>query len=161
MQPIYNDASLVQIDTLMEEYNSSECTDERRAEIESLLLGLSEQKEVRIDELYKSYCNAEQESAGVAPLIKRLSDRRAMANKKMATAERLIAFLQGEGNKGETISGGKLTWRKSTVTLISGDVPQEYRKPGEPMLTEIKKAIQQGIEVPGAYLEERNNLQIK
>ena len=59
-----------------------------------------------------------------------------------------------------------ISFRKSCQTIIEDEelLPDEYKKVKitfEPKKTEIKKAIEQGINVPGARLEIIQNLQVK
>ena len=59
-----------------------------------------------------------------------------------------------------------VSFRESTRTIIENEeaLPDEFKKVKisfEPKKTEIKKAIEQGLEVPGARLEKVKNIQIK
>ena len=59
-----------------------------------------------------------------------------------------------------------ISFRKSVQTIIDDAelLPDEYKKVKfvfEPKKEEIKKAINQGIDVPGARLETKMNLQVK
>ena len=64
-----------------------------------------------------------------------------------------------------TSSKVKVSWRKSE-TLEGEDwtlVPEDYLKPNDPSVdkTALKKAIKEGLEVEGWYVEEHRNIQIK
>jgi NurA-like 5'-3' nuclease len=60
---------------------------------------------------------------------------------------------------------GSIGYRKSTVTIVDEDAldPKWIKTTyvGKPMRAEIKKALKDGETVEGAWLEERDNLQIK
>ena len=81
--------------------------------------------------------------------------------------DRLMAYaglvLNGESFETTKVKFG---WRKSTGVVIPDEslVPEEYclvKKERKPMRGEIKKLLKGGQEVPGCFLEERQNLQIK
>ena len=92
--------------------------------------------------------------------------------------ERAIALLDKSLKSGVELMGPlqagtyKLTLRKSAAVIVTdaAQIPDEYRKPviipptpekGEPDKAAIKKAIDAGAFVAGAYVENRTNLQVK
>lgn len=162
MNIIYNDASLMQLDDLIEEYSALDTTDERREELEPLMLGLAEQKEQRIVELRKIYVNAEADEAALKPILERLTTQRSLAKKKQETCKRLTNHLVKKGDKIKLPDGGAISWRLSTQTIVDLKVlPAQWRKLGDAKLTEIKEEIERGGEVPGAYLDTDKRIQIK
>lgn len=68
----------------------------------------------------------------------------------------------------EKIEGisANISFRKSDKTIIDNEeiIPEDYfniTMVKKPNLTEIKKAIKNGVEIPGARIETRKNIQIK
>ena len=94
----------------------------------------------------------------------------AIKNKAKAIQDRLensltTACLRLGREKIEGISAN-ISFRKSTKTIVENEeaLPDEFFKvtiTKKPDLARIKKAIEQGYEVPGAVLKTNNNIQIK
>lgn len=86
---------------------------------------------------------------------------------RLKEVDRLMAYagLVLNGEKFETTKV-KFGWKKSTGVVIPDEslVPDEYcsfETERKPMKAEIKILLKSGEEVPGCFLEERNNLNIK
>lgn len=105
------------------------------------------------------------------------SDADQLKKEKMAFGERqknaerkcesLTRYISGvlDGQKFKTAKV-EASWRKSEVVIYDGDIaalPDKFKKYAEPELKkpELKKALKDGEEIDGAWLEPRNNLQIK
>lgn len=100
------------------------------------------------------------------------------ANQLISQTEKAIALidkglLSGVEFLGNIQAGAyKLSVSRSEVTVITNDleIPDEYIKPivmpkipdrGEPDKVAIKKAINSGIVVPGAYIQKKSTIKIK
>lgn len=76
----------------------------------------------------------------------------------------LFGFLNGAKFKDSRIS---ISYRKSTATILDDNLdvdslPDEYKSiKVTPSLTAIKEALQNGIELKGCHLIERENIQIR
>lgn len=74
----------------------------------------------------------------------------------------LAEFLNGERFESALV---KVSYRNSKSVVIDDlqAIPEEYLKYSdpEPRKTDISKAIQQGIDIPGASLQEKKNMIIK
>lgn len=93
----------------------------------------------------------------------KLSERqKACENKAKSLKEYLSAFLGGQKFKTPKVS---ISYRKSKAVDVKDitAIPEEYIKYSEPTAnkTEIKKAIESGIQVPGCEIVENQNMQIK
>lgn len=111
--------------------------------------------------LYIKTLRAEAEAIKAEKLA--LADRQSAKERKV---ERLTEFLKFATN-GQKFETPRLTvsFRKSTaVEVVDPDLIPDYFKEPQPdkiLKTEIKKQLSQGIEVPGAVLDVRQNIQIK
>lgn len=93
-----------------------------------------------------------------------LAERRKTAENRAASLKEYLARSVGKGQKFSTPRCA-LTWRRSEAVELSDDAKLSdkyltYKEP-EPNKKAIKEAIKSGLEVPGARLVERKNLQIK
>ena len=96
--------------------------------------------------------------------IKVLQERKAV---KTREKERCTAYLAGVlyGEKFET-PRCKITWRKSEIcnVLSLDSIPDEYKRTKVTVdadKTKIKKAIKDGVEIPGAEVIEKLNMTLK
>lgn len=98
--------------------------------------------------------------------IKALTQRARVASNK---ADSLKTYMERSIAPGEALKTPRVAigWRRSEAvefddTLDVRALPPEFTKTTiEPNKTAIKAALKQGDEIPGAYLVERQNLQIK
>lgn len=93
----------------------------------------------------------------------KLAERqRVCENKAKSLKEYLSVFLGGQKFKTPKVS---ISYRKSKSVDVKDItvLPEEYLKYSEPTAnkTEIKKAIESGIDVPGCEIVESQNMQIK
>jgi hypothetical protein len=124
---------------------------------------VSESLESKIINCGHAYKNRLAEAEAISAEVKRLQARAKAAN---GAAEWLKRYIERNATAGTkfnytTISIG---WRKSQETVISDEalIPQEYCKiKVEPSKSLIKEAIVKGIDVPGAQVVEKINIQIK
>ena len=83
------------------------------------------------------------------------------------TIERLIRYLQDFTEPGRKLESPqcKISWRRSEAVVLTcptEQLPGDYRRVKyEPDLARIKSAIKEGNAVPGAQLQQRDNIQIK
>lgn len=104
------------------------------------------------------------ESEAIKAEAKNLTAR---ANEKDDLADKLEGYVAKAlaGEKFET-ARVKVTWRKSQVVEYTGlveDLPKECIRQKLPEVdkAELKKLLKAGVEIPGAELVTRNNMQIK
>lgn len=121
---------------------------ERNNKIENVALWI---KNLRADaEAYKAEAQA-------------FVDRKKAAERKIESLTRLLEItLRGRKFKTERVQIG---YRKSDSVQIDKDakLPDEYlrfREP-EPDKAALKKALKDGVEIKGAWLEEKLNMQVK
>lgn len=121
---------------------------ERNNKIENVALWI---KNLRADaEAYKAEAQA-------------FVDRKKAAERKIESLTRLLEItLRGRKFKAERVQIG---YRKSDSVQIDKDakLPDEYlrfREP-EPDKAALKKALKDGVEIKGAWLEEKLNMQVK
>ena len=108
------------------------------------------------------------EATAVDEEIKKLRVRQAIHNKRAAWITKQVEEWVEEGEK---LSDGRvaIVWRKSTaITIVDpGKIPKMFLRkiPAkyEPDKTKIKEVLLDvgPLEIPGAVLEERNNMRIK
>lgn len=118
----------------------------------------------------ESYCHAIRILSGQADMFKAEQDRIAAGRKAI---ERNIERLERRLSEAVLLRGGKadigtfrLSHRKSeSVQIENADaLPSEfveYIETAKPKKDEIKAALKAGQQVPGAFIEVRQNLQIK
>lgn len=102
------------------------------------------------------------EAVALAEEEAKLRNRRSSVTRR---AEWLVDYLARE-YQGENIKDPRcvIGWRKSTVVLVCNEqiLPEEFWKvERHVMKAAIKDTIKSGKLVPGAYLEEKQNIQIK
>lgn len=102
------------------------------------------------------------EAVALAEEEAKLRNRRSAVTRR---AEWLCDYLARE-YQGENIKDPRcvIGWRKSVVVIICDErvLPEEFWKTERHVMkSPIKDAIKSGTLVPGAYLEEKQNIQIK
>lgn len=149
---------------LLERYNSDEITDDERLEIEAQLQEFCEFKDF-ITHLCNYAIDKEADEAYFTPQYKRLKAR---IDKAKASAARTWNFVDKllKNRKIDKMRAGEidLSFRKSMETIIVDPalLPDELCKiTREGKKTEIKAAINEGKVITGAYLKEKQNLQVK
>ena len=86
-----------------------------------------------------------------------------MKKKRESIKSYVGAFLNG---KPYTCTDFEFKWRKTESVAFNGDiykVPDDYLRYKEPELdkTKVKKALKDGIEIPGCSIEVKNSLSVK
>lgn len=126
-----------------------------------------EQLEMQRDEKIENIClwikNLTADAAALKVEKDAFAERQKTAENKAAKLkEFLTRYL--DGNKFETAKA-KVSFRKSESIEISdfASIPEQYLKYKEPEAdkTAIKSAIKSGVEVAGAQLVQKQNIQIK
>ena len=157
-----NEAINEVINSLLFEVNeeTGEVSDELTAKLEELKL----QKEEKIDNIGAYIKNLSAEAKMLKDEEKALKERREAKERK---AEHLKNYLASVLN-GEKFESPRVacSWRKSEAVAISNVelLPEEFTVTKTEISadkTKIKEALKSGQEVTGAWLETRNNLQIK
>lgn len=111
------------------------------------------------------YCMLEGEIEQTDKLLKRLTERsKRLKTAKERVKEYLSVSMQNAGY--EEIKGdyANITFRTSEETVIDDEdmLEEEFiRVKVEPNKTAIKNAIKKGIEVRGAHIEKKKNINIK
>lgn len=111
--------------------------------------------------------NVESLNEAIDKEIKALQERkRVNANKVDSLKKYIGTSLKARGYDKYETSRNKLSFRrsKSVVVFDLDKIPDDYIKPKVelvPQKDKIKKAILDGEFVPGAYLDEKVNLQVK
>lgn len=139
---------------------TGEFTPSKEAESEIAALEIERtEKAVQVGCFIKSL-NAE--AVALAEEEAKLRTRRSSINRR---AEWLCEYLARE-YEGQSIKDARciIGWRKSVVVIVCDErvLPEEFWKvERHVMKSPIKDAIKSGTLVPGAYLEEKQNIQIK
>lgn len=145
-------------------YNSDECTEEQRVELEYKM-----QEFCEFQDFITYLCDyAANKEADVAFWKTEYDRLKAKMDSAKLSAEKTWTFVEKllKGRQVKKLRAGTfdLSFRKSTQTIVTdvdelNDVFVKLKK--EPDKTAIKKAIQSGEDVAGAYLKEVENLQVK
>jgi len=95
--------------------------------------------------------------------VKHLRRRAAIVSDK---AKRLRSYIMAYLEEGETLKSAKcsFSWRRSSTIVIDDPcfLPEDYYTTEiVPLKNEIRKAINEGVDVPGAHKEDKKSLQIK
>lgn len=126
--------------------------------------GTFEEKAVAVATVYRDLKKYEN---NIGEEIKRLQAlKKRVGHEKQRIDDYLTQACEMTGTK--LISGiyANISFRKSEQTIIDDEalLPKEYlteKVSYEPNKTKIKEAIKRGVEVQGAHIEVKNNLQIK
>ena len=141
-------------------------TGELPEEAVQALEALQLERETKLEGWALSVKNDLAEVAAIEEAERTLAKRKKAAKNR---AEQKKIFLAAKLN-GEKLKTGRvsLSWRRSVGTVIDKDTTwQDFDerflkwKDPEISLSAIREAIEAGEDVPGAHLEERNNLQIR
>lgn len=125
---------------------------------------LNIQKEEKLDNLGAYIKNLQAEAVMLKNEEQALKARREAKEKKVESLKNYIAsILNGEKFESARVA---FSFRKSDEVSIVDEtlIPEEYMKiktESEPDKTAIKKALKSGLEVRGAFLIDKNNLQVK
>lgn len=148
----------------LEAYYEAEGTEDEAVALANLS-SIADARDVKLDSCCGWYKNLLAELQAVEDHIHYLNSRRAILAKKCDDFKRYISLNL---TPGEPWTNGlhDLRWRKSTETVIHNEelLPKEFLKEKvtySPSKTEIKKAIESGVEVPGAEVVYKNNLVVK
>jgi hypothetical protein len=148
------------------DFDIDQCFDQETGEIldYSRLKELEIEREHKIEGVACYIKNLTAEADGIKAEIDSLTARKKAKEKKIEGLKGWLEWVLG-GARFETPKAS-IGWRKSTKVNVFSEhaVPEEFLKVKTevtPDKTEIKKALQAGINVPGCELEETNNIQIK
>lgn len=124
-------------------------------------------REVKIENTGLFIKNLDADVAALKEEEKRLAERRkAKENRLNSVKQFLNDFLQSEDVQKFETARVKMSFRKSESVGIADEslIPDKFVKTEivkSPMKNDIKKALKAGKEVPGAWLVESQNLQVK
>lgn len=108
--------------------------------------------------------NLDAEADALKAEKQRLAARQSTAERRAEWLKQYVALCIGEGTRWQSADGSrKFSWRKSeAVEVVDREsIPDCYRVfDWKPALTEIKKDLKSGAEVPGAEIVQRLNLQV-
>lgn len=140
---------------------------ELRVYAQELILGAQAEVKPFIEAQLRKRQEAQMFATGLEAEIKRLSELKNSAEKKIERADKQIDYLLKlfKIEKMQT-EINELSYRKSEAVVFTDEeaIPAEYKKEKITISvdkTEIKKALKAWTEVPGAMIETRQNLQIK
>ena len=108
--------------------------------------------------------NLRAESAALKAEKQAFADRQKSAENKASSLEKYVSSVLN-GKKFST-KNVEVSWRKSVVVEVTGDIqklPRDFIKQKEPELNKaaLKECLKYGVNIPGASLVEKNNIQIK
>lgn len=141
------------------------CIDEETGEIIDLdrLNELEMERDTKVENIALWIKNLKAEIGDYAEEEQAFRQRRKTAENKMESLKRYLSgYLNGEKFKTTKVS---CSFRSSTSVEVDdmSILPEEYKRyrEPEPMKTEIKEAINKGVDVPGAALVSNLSLIIK
>ena len=159
------------LDELMENGYNAECIDAETGEFledkfVELMEGYEADRSVKIENIALLIKDLLADAEMIKAEEKRLADRRkSKENKAEHLKNYLAASLRKSGDNKFESPKCALSFRKSIIVVCDNDkLDKKYMNEKieySPDKKAIKEAIQNGTEVAGAYLEERQNLQIK
>lgn len=118
----------------------------------------------KLENLGRWMLNLEAEEKALADQEKRFKERKDAVKKKRESIKSYVgAFLNGKPYK---CTDFEFKFRKTESVAFNGDiykVPDDYLRYKEPELdkTKVKKALKDGIEIPGCTLEVKQSLSVK
>ena len=145
------------------------CLDPETGEIidEALFDELNLKYEQKIENILLAVKNLTAEAKAIREEEQNLAKRRRVTENKAESLKNFVSgILNGTNFKTPRVTA---TWRKSEGVVV-GSVSDlmknnldDYLKFKEPEAdkTKIKAALKSGVNIPGCYIEERNNLNIK
>lgn len=145
---------------------TGEVTDvDRFEELKKALDGLAEERKQKISNVACWYKSLVAEANAIKEEKQKLAKRQAACENKAENLKKYLEYaLQGEKFKDARVN---ITYRptKSVGFIPDYDyskLPPEFQKVTiEPKKTEIKKAIESGVEIPGAFIEKKVSTIIK
>ena len=156
------------MDELLEIFDeeTGEVTDiDRFEELKKALDSLAEERKQKISNVACWYKSLVAEANAIKEEKQKLAKRQAACENKAENLKKYLEYaLQGEKFKDARVN---ITYRptKSVGFIPDYDyskLPPEFQKVTiEPKKTEIKKAIESGVEIPGAFIEEKVSTIIK
>ena len=156
------------MDELLEIFDedTGEVTDiDRFEELKKALDGLAEERKQKISNVACWYKSLVAEAEAIKTEKQNLAKRQQAVENKAESLKKYLEYaLQGEKFKDARVN---ITYRptKSVGFIPNYDyskLPPEFQKVTiEPKKTEIKKAIESGVEIPGAFIEEKVSTIIK
>lgn len=145
------------------------CLDPETGEIidEALFDELNMKREEKIENILLAVKNLTAEAKAIKEEELNLAKRRKVAENKAESLKNFVAgILDGATFRTPRVAA---TWRKSEAVVVGSvsdlmknnlDDYLKYKEP-EADKTKIKAALKSGVKIPGCYIEERNNLNIK
>ena len=118
----------------------------------------------KLENLGRWMLNLEAEEKALADQEKRFKERKDTVKKKRESIKSYVgAFLNGKPYK---CTDFEFKWRKTESVAFNGDiykVPEDYLRYKEPELDKVKakKALKDGVEIPGCVLEVKQSLSVK
>ena len=142
-----------------------ECVDLETGEIIDVekLGALELEKDKKIENIALFIKNLKADKEAYKKEKQLFAEKEKAADKKIESlTSYLEGFLEGEKFKSTRVT---ISYRKSESVAIDdiAKISEDYLKFAEPTLdkTMIKAALKEGIEVPGAHIEKKQNIQIK
>ncbi len=119
----------------------------------------------KVDNICRFIKNLQSDVAQYKDEIARLTARAASAQKKLDSLKEYLAMHLEPGQKAD-VPSAQIRWRKSTVVTITNEsmIPVGYwtqKIDMKPNKIAIKDMLKAGSSIPGAVLEEKQNLTIK
>ena len=118
----------------------------------------------KLENLGRWMLNLEAEEKALADQEKRFKERKDAVKKKRESIKSYVgAYLNGKPYK---CTDFEFKFRKTESVAFNGDiykVPEDYLRYKEPELdkAKIKKALKDGVEIPGCTLEVKQSLSVK
>lgn len=157
---IYECAELINLIETKAEMNDGELSEE---DMESLVKAQTSSIE-KLGKLVNYVCYLTSFSDTAKAEIQRITDRKKTAENRIASIKKyLLPYILEHGPK--DIGTHRISLRKSKGVVLAENFENEqygeYVKTFKPDKKKIKESIEGGIEVKGAVLEVRENVQIK
>ena len=145
------------------------CLDPETGEIidEALFDELNLKRDEKIENILLAVKNLTAEAKAIKEEEQNLAKRRRVTENKAESLKNFVSgILNGANFKTARVAA---TWRKSEGVVVGSvsdlmknnlDDYLKYKEP-EADKTKIKAALKSGVNIPGCYIEERNNLNIK
>lgn len=151
------------LENLYTEADEDGCvSDETMAALEAL----NEAKEDKMESIALYYKEMQAEADAIKAEAENLANRAKSTQKKADSLKAYLSrILQEDGMEKFSTARVKVTFRSSEAVIVDEDnVSKTYLKKNIKYVadkTAIKEALKAGKKVKGAYLETRNNIQIK
>ena len=142
-----------------------DCIDEETGEIIDpvLLDELEMDRDTKIEQIALGIKNLTAEAEAIKKEKQALANRQSVAERKVEGLKRYLSgYLDGAKYKSPKVA---ISWRKSEAVEVDDilTLPEEFLryKELEVNKTDLKAALQLGMEIPGARLVQRQNIQIR